>query len=1000
MRSILLFLFLGGLNSIAFSQKLQYTTYTEKDGLSSNAVNTVLQDGRGFLWVGTANGLNRFDGNAFDNFYSDAADTGAIASNEIQQLFIDRAKRLWIGTGAGISLFHPQSQTFSNYVPDTISLPQIGATFQALADDQAGNLWVGTKNDLLIFDPATQKFRSSGWAAFAAPLRGPGGNRTRIVILDIITKSTTDLWILATDGLFSVNTLTLQFSYYRYPPVGDFYGCHLYYAGQDGNVWIGSYGVGILCYNEHSGKWNNYHTPPGLSLDDMAWGLRRFSGDTLMYCTPKSILCFDARKQYFFQPFPNKPDKGDMLPDGVFKDIVKQDHLLWLSTDKGLVKIMPQEDIFRKVPLDIGQSPGRVFRSAFTGNIIFGPPLLMVRPVTGLAAMRIDKGTITYANYLYFTEALDGQAYFNGDDQFYSYDQKNNLATEIPLPPKLFPENDFAVRNAVIDKKGIVWIRAVDQGIMRYDPVTKEMAFEKGIPASKYRQINAFYYEALTNCLWIGAEFDGVYVYDIDKKTLRHFSLNLPASRKSSAFLCITGDGKGNVYMLDYHAGLVIYNYAGQEFSRLSMHDGLISDNCSWACMDAKGHLWITADKGLSRFDTATKKFTDYYTSEGYPETSPFLSGDGAGNLYMAAGKGYITWNTDSFPRQPAFWRLYLRNVQSGRNLPIDSLYHFSYKENNIRFQFGSLSFQLNSPAPLEYNLNGGKWQSLGFQQYVSFADLAPHEYDLVVRGKDDPGKTTHVRFIIGPPFWGTWWFNWLVWSVLLLIAVIIIRRRVRGIRHEANLKQKLAESEMSALRSQMNPHFIFNTLNSINSYILERKGDEASEYLTDFSRLMRIVLENSRKKLVSLDEELKALKLYIELESKRLEGSFDYRISTSPQVDTANTQLPPLVIQPFVENAIWHGLKSKKGSGLIEIIIGKEDGALHISIADDGVGRKQAARSQKVSGNASFGIQATSERLHFHDPGARVITEDLYNEEQAPAGTRVHIYFKNKTTA
>lgn len=210
-------------------------------------------------------------------------------------------------------------------------------------------------------------------------------------------------------------------------------------------------------------------------------------------------------------------------------------------------------------------------------------------------------------------------------------------------------------------------------------------------------------------------------------------------------------------------------------------------------------------------------------------------------------------------------------------------------------------------------------------------------------------------------------------------------------------LRNQVIESEMSALRSQMNPHFIFNTLNSINSYIIENKTQQASDYLTDFGSLMRIVLEHSRKKSISLEEELRALKLYLELEFKRLDGSFDYRIEIQPELDSSSVEIPPLIIQPFVENAIWHGLRNKKTPGHIDIELGYSEEVLHISVMDDGIGRIAAEKQQTIKEKRSFGSVATMKRIRLVDPQSKIIIDDLFDQEGNAAGTCVHILLKTK---
>jgi len=206
-------------------------------------------------------------------------------------------------------------------------------------------------------------------------------------------------------------------------------------------------------------------------------------------------------------------------------------------------------------------------------------------------------------------------------------------------------------------------------------------------------------------------------------------------------------------------------------------------------------------------------------------------------------------------------------------------------------------------------------------------------------------------------------------------------------------LQQKVMESEMSALRSQMNPHFIFNTLNSINSYIIENKRDEASDYLTDFSRLMRIILEHSQKRTVTLSDELNALKLYLELESKRLEAAFDYSINISNEVDTSAVSIPPLIIQPFAENAIWHGLRGKKTAGHLEIFVKPYNEGTLVIVQDDGIGRHASDKIEKVKESNSFGTAATMQRILLNHPRSKVEIEDLYDSNGEAAGTRVNIY-------
>jgi sensor histidine kinase YesM len=214
-----------------------------------------------------------------------------------------------------------------------------------------------------------------------------------------------------------------------------------------------------------------------------------------------------------------------------------------------------------------------------------------------------------------------------------------------------------------------------------------------------------------------------------------------------------------------------------------------------------------------------------------------------------------------------------------------------------------------------------------------------------------------------------------------------------------AEFEQKIAETEMTALRAQMNPHFIFNCLNSIKLYTLENDSKTASEYLTIFSQLIRLVLENSRSEKISLEKELETLRLYIELEAMRFKDKVKYSIHVDPEIDQEYTEIPPLLIQPYVENAIWHGLMHKKNGGLIEINVTQPtEYSLLVEVTDDGVGREQAAEYESKSAvrKKSFGLKMTSERIEainqLYKMEADVQITDINDAGDKPAGTKVKI--------
>ncbi|GGB04484.1 hypothetical protein GCM10011511_29750 [Puia dinghuensis] len=225
--------------------------------------------------------------------------------------------------------------------------------------------------------------------------------------------------------------------------------------------------------------------------------------------------------------------------------------------------------------------------------------------------------------------------------------------------------------------------------------------------------------------------------------------------------------------------------------------------------------------------------------------------------------------------------------------------------------------------------------------------------------------------------------------------------QRLEGERSKAALQQRAKELEVQALRSQMNPHFIFNCLNAINRFILGHETEAASDYLTKFSRLMRMIMNHSRHSTITLADEIEVLQLYLDMERLRFKDAFDYRIDVEEDLDTEDIRIPPLLIQPFVENAVWHGLMHKEERGFLSIRMRLKDGALTCIIRDNGIGRKQAGllKSKSAEKHKSMGLQITAERMalltgsgemqHFFQ------IDDLYEDTGLPAGTQVTLTIK-----
>jgi len=236
-----------------------------------------------------------------------------------------------------------------------------------------------------------------------------------------------------------------------------------------------------------------------------------------------------------------------------------------------------------------------------------------------------------------------------------------------------------------------------------------------------------------------------------------------------------------------------------------------------------------------------------------------------------------------------------------------------------------------------------------------------------------------------------------------ILIINVSLRRNNEKLKSEKiqnKLQQQTVMLEMHILRAQMNPHFIFNCLNAINHFILKNEMETASNYLISFSRLVRLVLNNSRQSLITIEEELSMMRLYLDLEKVRFNNAFDYNIHIEKDLDITSLNIPPLIIQPFVENAIWHGLMHKDDPGLLSISIRTNNNILICEITDNGIGRKRAYefKSKSVEIKKSMGIEITKKRLELlngsFEPSSFIEIHDLQDKSGIASGTKVVLTF------
>lgn len=436
----------------------------------------------------------------------------------------------------------------------------------------------------------------------------------------------------------------------------------------------------------------------------------------------------------------------------------------------------------------------------------------------------------------------------------------------------------------------------------------------------------------------------------------------------------------------------------------------LLPTNVLYDIIDDGQHYWIASNKGLIKVNHTGKHETRIFTKEnGLPSNDIYkvcLSGE---ELMLSTPEGICSFPVAKDLTNTTRPNIYLSQLSvNGKPFDANKKLQLSHDENSIRAVFDILTFKGNTF--LFYTLNGG-YPNGGYDNEIVLDNLSPGDYELIVSaGNNDQigSKPVVIRFEIAKPFWAETWFVLICFLLFALAIYFAVRKIIRRIKskeaEKTRINKLIAGSQLAALRAQMNPHFIFNAINSIQNYILKKQETQAYNYLAKFSKLIRLVLHQSQQQMLSLHQELEMVKLYVELEQLRF-GNFDFAIEGTDDIDEFETQLPAMIIQPYLENAIWHGLMNLDGQrkGKLSLRFSNENGLLKIEIEDNGIGREKSRTFQSANSHQPVAMKLTEQRLAivnqmYSNEKVSVSVTDLY-EWNEPSGTRVTIYLPISNT-
>ena len=1021
--------------SFAQSLSIRFQHLTVVQGLSNNLVHAITQGGHAFIWIGTEDGLNRFDGINTEVFRNKPGDINSLPSNEILCLFTDSRGKVWIGTSNGFACYDEFADSFHSFFRNRSD--KNANVVSSINEDAHGTLWIGTRVGLCSLDLKNNHFH-----------RFIQGDRSNAIssnrVRDIKFARNGLMWITTNNGLDCVDPFNLRSTSFlhdkeRWTRSGE--GPVKMTIDREGNIWTFSEITNRLHYfnikESHCTHFASYEEAHSNLPMSYLTSLLIDRNERLWIGNNSQGLCLFVPSKGAFHDYKADPlDPMTMSSNTVNAIYQDRSGMIWLGTNSGAERFNPDESKF--IPNKLPSNPERSLPASATAVTEDSSHRLWIGS-KGIFVLNRETGV--YTDY-YCPKENDPHSLSASSVLSLCCDKEGrmwagtveglNVFDAVRKNFHVFYEesNDRSIAGnfitcIVCDKDGNLLV-GTRGGLSIYDHKTERFINFKNVVghALLNDQINVVF-EDNPEVIWLGMRNYGLISYNRKTGKVENFSKvdNDTTSLASNYVASIVRDHKG-ILWLGTTSGLCRFNETIRNFTTLSEKDGLPNVHVAQLMVDDKDRIWMGTNRGISMLNEARTQFTNYDSSDGlqgweFGDHFAYRTHDGY--FCYCDKKGFTMFHPDSLKKNPFIPPVVLKRIMIfDQPLATESPYsqlqrlRLSYKQNFFSFEFAALNYDHPEKNRYACQLIGfdKKMVQLGTNRTISYTNVPPGNYTLKVVASNNDGIWNEAGFelvlTVTPPFWVTWWFRTLVVTLFVVAVAVFFRLRESRIKKEqlaqTAVNKQIAEIKMTALRAQMNPHFIFNSLNAIQHFVTVRDKEEALNYLSKFSKLIRKILENSRENTVSLSNELQLLELYIQLEQLRFDHKFDYHFDVDQKIDLENTQIPPLLIQPYVENAILHGLLNKDGKGDLWLSVQRNNGMLVCGIEDNGIGRTKAREIEqaKISKHRSLGIKVTDERIAtlstLLDYKIDVTIEDLCEQKQTsadedqPLGTRVTI--------
>jgi ligand-binding sensor domain-containing protein len=943
----LIFFWVLCLRITAIAQDPLLKHFTTSDGLPSSTVYALIQDKDGFIWMGTDAGVGRYDGKRFITYSL----SDGLSDNYIISVRSDSKGRIWFMGFNGTVSYWFNGKIF-NATTDTL-LRNITTTtsFIDLFEDNRQRLWFVSQSEYLVFDYTKVEHLNSDMLITQGFVFN--GNNGQI----IVNQNATYI------GNQSTLEMITQRQRYRTKFNGGYTRLSdgsLLFLSPDGVVKQQDTVQSLVI--PFKGEFLNSQQP-GLCLsnDSILW----------MTTTGRGVYCYDLRHP-LAKPIVYLENKMTAM---VMTD---KEGNIWISTLNDGLYMIPEWG--RKVTIfnkENGLSDNHCYaiNKLRNGELLVGlnngeTEIITRNAITGLKTLVFDKEP----NKVHHILSKDDDVWIASDKGLIHLNMKTgcNHFLNYTLTGDTPPKRITSVKDLTLGDHELYVVSGFNILSYPYPCLREDGPMIRYVNDKQTRTYSV--YCDFSGELWYGTKSglnsrkDGKYFDHAVKNELLAKGIHSIAETKDSVLVLAT-----------YGYGVLFYKN-GKIQNQITTANGLRNNICRRLYIH-NNQIYVGTPSGVSVIT---------YTPGAPPSvinmnTGNFLPSNDVNDVYANDSDIYVAtmegaaiighWALENI--KPDIPMLHLNEVKVNDSIiAIDKKYRFPYRLNSFKFNFIGIYYQIPNDVNYRYKLKDDQPWQFTKNTNLEFSYLAPGYYKFQVQARIQNGEWSPERtyaFSIAPPFWYEPWFILLVMVSMGSLAYFLIKYRVKTLRkrkeEKAMFEKQITQLEQQALQTLMNPHFIFNIMNSIQHFINASDKDAANRYLADFAKLIRMNLNISLKRFIPLEEEINYLQLYLSFEKLRFGDNLTYEIYVDPQIDVGETTIAVMMIQPFIENAIWHGILPMNAKGHIRIRMEKKsDELVMITVEDNGVGIKDVFIDHYSLNEMreSHALGMTMQRLHL----------------------------------